>query len=79
MMMPSEEDTLAALTAQLRELIAVAVGKGVDYRQCFEHFDGDFSGLIDRGEFRVGLQRLARRREKCRTPKIKCSMECFLQ
>lgn len=58
MLEPSADISLDALLSQLRVLIAKAASKGVDCRTCFEHFDSDFSGLIDRGEFRIGIQRL---------------------
>ncbi|CAK9082084.1 EF-hand calcium-binding domain-containing protein 6 (CAP-binding protein complex-interacting protein 1) (DJ-1-binding protein) (DJBP) [Durusdinium trenchii] len=46
------------LLEKLRVVVQQAKKRGVDHRECFEHFDKDFSGTIDRTEFRTGLKRL---------------------
>ena len=46
------------LIEQLRALVNDARNGGVDFKQCFEHFDKDFSGTIDSEEFKNGLKKL---------------------
>lgn len=46
------------LADELRRLVQKAKKRGVDYRTSFEHFDRDYSGEIDRSEFKKGLRKL---------------------
>ena len=49
----------AAVLDTLREIVICARDEeGKDVHKCFEHFDADFSGHIDREEFQKGLTAL---------------------
>ena len=50
---------LDALVTELAALVQAAHERGnLDLRQCFEHFDTNFSGAIDAAELEQGLARL---------------------
>ena len=51
--------TVDDILANLRAIVAKAVlEQGVDPADSFEHFDADFSGHMDKHEFKAGLRKL---------------------
>ena len=47
------------ITSRLKHKIQVAIeDKGLDFLECFEHFDRDFNGELDELEFQDGLRRI---------------------
>ena len=51
-------DGVDKLAQDLRLLIRKAHKKGLNYRECFEHFDKEYLGAIDKKDFKSGLKKL---------------------
>jgi Ca2+-binding EF-hand superfamily protein len=53
-----ENRSLDKVLQDLRDLVQNAYDQGVEYHVSFEHFDGNYSGMIDEHEFQEGMERL---------------------